>query len=255
MGHTRLGNLPKTQRWGQVVSIIKDTDADVSKVASATITAAEGGVQRAARDQGLAHTFWLLTRVTLAARSDYFAKDLISVGLKIPDQPTLFDLLGAFSDCVDSKIRGWVGRSDFGEMAQLAAQETLSTLCSEQVGTLFGTPTADLQNALKKYSTTKQFGVLAHTFFAAFTSRYLKYFLSRELSNHVGGGRRFTKLSEYTEFNKALDLHCRQIARIVQSFAGSWYSKTEFETGITPEKAQAFIHVALKKIKSELQRE
>lgn len=253
MGHIRLGNLPKTQRWIQVVGIIEDRKADVSELASATTAAAEGGLRRAAKDQGLAQTFWLLTQVTLAARKDDFVAGLRSAGLDVPNQPTHFDLLAAFSDCVDSKIRGWGGRSDFGEMAQLSAQETISTLCGSQVRSLFGTPTDELQSGLKAYSTTSQFGVLAHTFFASFTARYLKYFLSRELSNHVGEGRRFSNLNEHAEFNKALDLHCRQMARIVQSFAGSWYSKTEFETGITPEKAQAFVHVALKKIKSELQ--
>lgn len=255
MGHTRLGNLPKTQRWTHVVGTIKDSGADVGHVASVTIEAAEAGLQRAARDQGFAQTFWLLTQVTLAARRDDFVASLRASGLTLPNQPTLFDLLGSFSDCVDAKIRGWGGRSDFGEIAQLSAQETLASLCGSQIGTLFGTPTEDLQKALKAFSTTNTFGALAHTFFATFTSRYLKSFLSRELSNHVGSGRRFADLSQHTKFNKALDLHCRQTAQIIQAFAGSWYSQTEFETGITSEKARDFVHVALKKIRSELQRE
>jgi len=252
MGHTRLGNLPKSTRWRQVVDLIENDRANVGQIASITMDAAESGLQQAAKDQGLIQTFWLLTQIALASRENDFVAGLKGAGLKVSSQPTLFDLLAAFSDCVDSKIRHWGGRTDFGEIASLSAQETLSQILASHSRSLFGTPADDLRDALRSYSSPNQFGSLAHNFFSSFLSRYLKYFLSRELSNHVGAGKRFSNLNAHTEFNATLDLHCRQISRIVQSFSGSWYSKTEFETGITPEKARDFVYVALKKLRSEL---
>jgi hypothetical protein len=255
MGHTRLGNLPKSRRWRQVVDLIENNQANLAQIASVTIDAAEGGLQRAAKDQGLIQTFWLLTQITLASRKQDFIESLRRAGLKVSDQPTIFDLLAAFADRVDSQTRHWGGRSDFSEIASLSAQETLSQLLATHSRSLFGTPTDELREALKSYSSPNQFGSLAHSFFSSFLCRYLKLFLSRELSNHVGPGRRFNNLAAHSEFNAALELHCRQISSIVQSFSGSWYSKTEFETGITPEKARDFVHVALKKLRSELQLE
>jgi hypothetical protein len=58
----------------------------------------------------------------------------------------------------------------------------------------------------------------------------------------------------HVDFNQALELHCREASRIVQDFAGSWYTKAQFEGGITPERARRFAFVALRKIVAELKR-
>ena len=56
------------------------------------------------------------------------------------------------------------------------------------------------------------------------------------------------------EFNAALDLHCRQASKIVEEFAGSWFSKTNWERGISPEDVRGFAWVALKKLRAELRK-
>jgi hypothetical protein len=40
----------------------------------------------------------------------------------------------------------------------------------------------------------------------------------------------------------------------VEEFSGGWFSKTNFEGGITPKKAADFVFVALKKLRAELAR-
>ena len=79
MGHTRLGNLPRTRKWQEVVALIEG-GAGCAQVANATITAAERGLNLAAEDKGLVETLWLLTQLPLAARHDDFAGALRSVG-------------------------------------------------------------------------------------------------------------------------------------------------------------------------------
>ena len=56
----------------------------------------------------------------------------------------------------------------------------------------------------------------------------------------------------HSDFSADLDQHCREAARIVKEFSGDWFGKTNYEGGITLEKAEAFVSVALKKIRSEL---
>jgi hypothetical protein len=99
-----------------------------------------------------------------------------------------------------------------------------------------------------------QFGHLARDFFARFTERYLTYYVSKELPQHVGEGRRFEGLEEKQAFSSALELHCRQASKIVESFAGGWYSKARFEKDLTEERTTKFLGYALKKIRSELRR-
>jgi len=253
MGHIRLGALPRTRKWEQVVELIK-RDGNAADVAAAALDAAEKGFQQAAEDEGLGRATWLLTQIPLAARDPNYLDRLRAIGISVDSAPGVMELVGAFTDAVDTQMRRAGGRSDLGEMAQMAAAETLTKLLGERSRSLFGTSPGDVQRELAGLATTKQFGTLARDFFAGLTRRYLTFFLSRELSNHVGGERRFASTSDHAEFNAALDLHCRQASRIVEEFAGSWFSKTNWEQGITPENVRGFAWVALKKLRAELKK-
>ena len=253
MGHVHLGELPRTRKWNQVVELIQQ-DGDAASVASAALDAAEDGFMAASKDEGVARVTWLLTQLPLAARDPNFVERLAALGLPVSGAPNLAELIGSFSDAIDGHMRRSGGRTDLGEMAQMAAAETLTAVLGARTHTLFGTTPADVQRELGSLATTKQFGDLARDFFANLTRRYLSFYLSRELSNHVGGGRRFANTSEHADFNNAVDLHCKQASRIVEDFAGSWFSKTNWEQGITPENARSFAWVALKKLRAELRR-
>ncbi len=253
MGHLRLGELPRTRKWNDVVELVK-SEANVDQVAAAALDAAEKGLQKAADDEGLNRALWLLTQLPLAARDPKFVERLGELGISVGGAPQVMELVAGFSDAVDSHMRQEGGRSDLGEMAQMAAAEALTALLSSRSRSLFGTTPEDVQRELGALATPKQFGLLARDYFARLMRRYLGFYLSRELSNHVGGGRRFANINAHSEFDQALDLHCKQAARIVEEFSGSWFSKTDFEGGITPEKARRFGHVAFKKLRAELLR-
>lgn len=251
MGHIRLGNLPRTRNWIQVIELIA-SDVGTPEIAASTMNAAQGGLFDAAKDRGLVYSFWLLTKIPLAARESDFAAGLRRIGLKISDKPDLLEVVGSFTDAVDAYLQQNGGRTDLGEMAEMAVAESLTVLGAERTRSLFETTPDDVHRAFREFSKSKQFGVLAKEFFARLTYRYLGYFLSRELPNHIGGDGRFFNIDDHAEFNDALSLHCRQAAYIVETFAGGWFSKTNYEGGISPAKAAGFLHVALGKLRDEL---
>jgi hypothetical protein len=253
MGHLRLGQLPRTRKWNEVVELIKQ-NGDAAFIAAAALEAADKGFGEAAEDEGLGRATWLLTQLPLAARDPEFQGRLASLGIEVENAPGLFDLVGAFTDAVDAQMRRSGGRTDFGEMAQMAAAETLTAILGERTQNFFGSSPAELQRELAALGTKKQFGTLARDFFSRLTRRFLTFFLSRELSNHVGGDRRFANTSEHVAFNRALERHCKEASRIVEDFAGSWFSKTNWQKGITPEGARGFAWVALNKLRSELRK-
>ena len=111
-------------------------------------------------------------------------------------------------------------------MAQLAGSETLASLVGRELPSLFGPTAADVRLAVAKLGTSDLFSILARDFFSRLTSRSLGYFLSRELSKHVGPNKRFAAVGEHSDFNAALDLHCREASRIIKEFSGGWYGKT-----------------------------
>src|SRR5687768_9778448 len=96
MGHVRLGVLPSSRKWRQVVEELR-LGADVDTVAASTADAAETALHGASRDPAFLHAFWLLTQVPLAARGPAFEEDLRRLGLEVPDQPGLMDLAAAYS--------------------------------------------------------------------------------------------------------------------------------------------------------------
>ncbi len=72
MGHTRVGRLPKTQRWRDVVAILDAPDPDATRVAAATAHAATRRLNALVDDPSHTYCFWLLTRLASAARRPDF---------------------------------------------------------------------------------------------------------------------------------------------------------------------------------------
>lgn len=251
MGHTRLGGLPRTRAWGEVVGLIAG-GAGVAQVANATMNAAERGLNLAANDKALTETVWLLTQLPIAARSPNFVESLRDAGLSLPDAPGLMDVVAAVSDAIDAKLVNG-SRTDLGEMAQLAAAETITQFVSERKQSMFGVNAADVKDALSSLGKNAEFSKFARDFFGKLTNRCLDYFLSRALSHHVGEDRRFTTLAEQARFTDALRLHCKEASKIVEDFSGGWFSKTNWEQGgITKQAATGFTHIAMRKLASEL---
>jgi hypothetical protein len=253
MGHVRLGRLPQTRKWQHVADLL-GAAGPLAQVAAASAAAAEASIGRAGSDPALTHTVWLLTQLPLAARSPDFGDQLSALGLRPGDQPTLLDVVGAFADAVDRHAALTGGRTDFGEIAQQAAAESLTAVVGRSLPSLLSPTPEEVQKAFGRLTSRVNYGELAGEFFARLTRRHLDYYLSRELSNRIGPQGRLKTIADHSSFNSALDLHCREAARIVEDFAGSWYSKNQFKGGITPDKARRFAFVALRKIVSELKR-
>ena len=202
MGHVRLGTLPRTRNWVQILDLVGG-GAGAPDVAAATMRAAQRGLEAAAQDKGLVYTVWLLTQVPLAARSTDFEGRLRKLGLDVSGSPSLLEVTGAFADAVDAHLRRTGGRTDLGEMAQMAATEAMTVLGTPANGNLFDMTAPSARESLKTFTTTKQFSALATEFFARLTTKYLTYFLSRELSNYVGPGGRFAGIDDHAEFNSS----------------------------------------------------
>ena len=252
MGHVRLGRLPRTRKWNQVIALLSG-GASAKEIAAATSSAAEKDMLRASQDPAFVHAFWLLTQIPLLARQKDFGVALRGIGLDVGDRPGLVEIIAAVSDAVDVHARTVGGRTDVGEMAQLSAVESLTAIAGRELPGLFGPTHEEVRAAFAGLATEKQFSVLARDFFSRLTRRYLGYYLSRELSNHVGTNARFHSVAEHAEFEQALDLHCRETSRILKEYSGEWFSKTNYyEGGINAKKAGGFAYVAFKKMRGEL---
>jgi hypothetical protein len=254
MGHVRLGVLPRSRKWRQVVEELR-LGAEIDAVAASAADAAEAALRAASNDPAFLHAFWLLTQVPLAARGPEFSQDLERLGVQVPDRPSLMDLVAGISSAIDGYARQQGGRTDLGEMAQMAAVESLTALVGRSLPSLFEPNPGEVQRSIGRFAGGDRFSALAREFFARLTQRSLAYYLSRELGNHIGAGERFQDDQARSQFDDALDRHCREASRIIEAFAGGWYGKNVYQgDGLTPESIRRFAPVAFKKIRAELRK-
>jgi hypothetical protein len=251
MGHQHLGPLPRTRSWQEVVALVEH-GAPAPQVANAAIRAAERGLLRINRDAGAIETVWLLTQLPFAARSRDFEDALLRCGLRVPNEPALLDLVAAFSRAVDDRLAATGGRTDLGEMAQMAAAETLAGLLGERTDSLYAVTHDEVRRALAGLHTAKQFGLFAKQFFGRLLFKALDYYLSRVLPGQVGGGRRFDTLAQLRRFTDILETHCMQAAVIVQRYFGESTAARMWRGGITREGARDLAHGAVHKLIQEL---
>ncbi len=252
MGHTRLGDLPRTRKWIEVVGLIA-AGAQASQIANAVIRAAERGLNLASEHSAMVEAFWLLTQLPLAARETDFAAALRNRGLHVERDLGVMELAGAVSEAVDARVPNNTGRTDLGEMAQVAACETITQKVTERTQSMFGTTPEDVRGSLARLGTVKQFGEFARQFYARLTEKVLQYYVSRTTSNHIGACLRFATLAAKSQLDKAIALHAHEASKIVERFAGEWFSKTNWEkNGISRQDARGFAYKAMQKMVDEL---
>lgn len=260
MGHTRLGTIPKSRRWTAVVAELgsfessalhagPDAVGSVAAIADRTLQAAEGGLEKAINNSGLRFAFYLLTQLALSARTKEWSRALKKFGIEISDDSSIFDLTVGLQSAVDRHVAEYSHPNDISEMAQQAVGEAVAALATAESMTLFGSGREELQRAIRSLSTRRGFSDLGQTFFARFTSRFLNFYLSR-----LTGGS-LPQVGDISSFNKALQTHCEQSARVVRDFCGEWFSKTEYLEGITPDNASHFVAIAVKKLQSEMRQQ
>lgn len=253
MGSNRIRTLPRTRKWTQIVELVAG-GAGAAQLATATSYALAQGLGSAASDAGAVESVRLILRLPLAARADDYPGALGQCGLDVSEPPGLMGLVAAVSDAIDAKLPNCHGRTDLGEMAQIAAVEILSRVVGTRVGNLFGTAPSDVQRELAALATVKEFGLFAKQYFSRFTFKWLNYVLSMTLPDHIGDGKRFRTVADQVRFTDALELHCREATIVLMAYSGEWPDKERLRVvaDVTREHAQTFLGGAMAKLLEEL---
>ncbi|ANA33345.1 hypothetical protein C6T69_00245 [Burkholderia multivorans] len=253
MGHVRLGVLPRTKAWKEVVGLIA-SGADVSQVANATIAAAEKAFSFVMDDKGYTEAVWLMTQLAIAAKKNDLYAHLRSVGISLPDDATLPDVTASLTEALDRAVDNSRRRSDLAEIAGRALVGAVADALQPHFNGLFPNDKDTMRAALSKLGTQKEFGDLSRSFFDRLANQSLQYFLSKTLATHVGEGMRFATMNQKALFDHALSTHTWEASVIVRDFSSQWFSKHRYEEGgdISRKSSDGFAGFALKKMKDEL---
>jgi hypothetical protein len=255
VGHERLGLLPKSKKWRNIVAAIGEsivTTDGVSKLVSATSLEIESRFSTLGINPAVHDCFTILVALSIASRAEDPSRAITSLGYSLVGEPTPLNIARLFQQRVRID-------QDFPEYAQIArssAIEAVSIFYDSQTrqGDLLGSQTAF--DVWRTASDGAGFCELSRQFFASLTTGHLEYILEREASASL------PNLSAREVFQKQLRGHVDDISRhsfetakIAQSFAAGWYNKNAREDMPSPTTVRAFLRTATKKIKSSLSKE
>lgn len=256
MGHVRLGQLPRTKKWREVVGLIA-AGANVSQVADATLQAAEEAFNyvNINEDEGFNQAAWIMTQLGMAAKADDPIEHLKEHGIDLTGQTSVVGIQTAISNAMDDHLEQHGGQGDLSDLAQRALIDAVSARIRPHFeGRLFAVTPEDIKDVLLKFGKQKEFSQLSRQFFASLSNHCMDYFLSQTLSSQIGEGQRFATMNEKAQFDKELTTHCHEASKIVEEYSGDWFSKHRYEEAgnISRESVKNFASYGMKKMTDEL---
>ena len=256
MGHSRIGTLPATRKWRQVVSLIA-SGADEARIAEAVMTAAAKTLARVRDDAGFREAMRLVMQLALAGSSQNPGMELAAAGLSLSENSSQVDMVMAIGDEYDRRIEGTRQRSDFSEVAQAALVGAVTELFNKKEPrqpSLFESSREDVVTAIQQLKQPKNFGEFFRGFVSGITNGLLQNYLSRASGTQLGEGKAFATTNQQRQFEAAMKTHCWEASKIVEKFATDWIHKYRDRRpeDISREKAEGFGWVAFRKMNLEL---
>ena len=220
MGHERVGALPRTKRWQDVVDDIADAasiNGDVSGLANAILENVRSRLLAIQGDAGFVASFQFLLGLSLSASPGVDRASLGDLAIDLEANPSPLKLASALGQYVADNKQS----AEYAEIARKAAVDAISIWTEQQTRQLSFTGEHEQASEVwRKASDGSGFCEVARLFFGKFVERYLNYFLGREASSRVSStearDRLATRLQEHVD---GVSHHAFETARITQSFS------------------------------------
>lgn len=237
------------------MALLDERDFRIPDIANAIVRASDKSLAHAVDDPAFVEALWLLLKIPIAAQGADFRAELAALGILVPANPMLVDILGAFVDVIDrARRQAGLAVTDFSLIARNAAMAALDSLTLDKSPALWNPSAIDDRITIASFASTDQFGELAQRFFTNLVQGHLQYFLDREIPRHIGNGGMIRSVGDTTYFEGAVHRHCRETTIIMRAFARDWMGKNRFHLGknLTRHDAVRFAAVAFTKVRKEL---
>lgn len=257
MGHERVGVLPKTKPWEDLVGQIAvwaEAEEDVADIVDRTISNVDARFRRMHKDEGVVACFRFLLALSISSRRDDPREALREHGVSCPDEVTPLTLTKALREY----ISGTYESAEYKEIGVRSVAEAISqwTRKNTPQHTHLFEPQGNPFDPWRKASRGSGFCELGQLFFAAYTKRYLGYFLDRTASASLGDiGLREKFSRQVDQQADQATRHAMETAQITRSFAAGWFNKRTREGMPTDEEIRGFLRMGFNKLREELRRE
>ena len=256
MGHERVGALPRTQRWKDVVGGIAEAasvDGDVQELANGTLENVRTRLLTIHRDTGFVASFQFLMGLALSASPRVKNASLGELAIDLDTNPSPLKLASILGQYVADNRQS----AEYAEMARKAAVDVISIWTELQTRQL--SLTGEYERASEVWGRASDgsgFCEIARLFFGKFLERYLNYFIGREASSHLANTedreRLARRLGDHVD---SVSRHAFETARITQSFAAGWFNRHASDGMPSSEEISGFLSHSVGKLREELLRE
>lgn len=258
MGHSRLGRLPTSRKWKEVIALLGGDGLSAQALAEAVANAAVGDLEKAAKDKTLVAVYQMLANIPQAAKEHDFQAALKNIGIDVPKNPSIYDVAQGMATAIDAAATKNGLRTDLGTLAKHAGISTLIEMTAGPSTMLWGSTPADMQSGISSFADTTRFGELSQRFHANLTHGVLKYHLDREMPRHVSPTGPFHNIADLNTFDAGLKKHCMEASMIMRPFARDFQGKqysSHTKDGSRPKmdakKASSFVYVSMRKMANE----
>ena len=256
MGHERVGALPHTKRWRDVVDQIsasEGTPEEVAELAIATLQNVRVQFRNLHADDGVVAAFQFLLALTKSASPDGLPPDSFAPTINLDARPTTLRLVAELRSWVDAQN----GSREYADIASKASADAIALWSAQQniQPTLFSSE-VDTREIWQRADNGAGFCEVSRLFFSKFTERYLNYFLEREASRSMASVVDRDQLSSrLREHVDDVSKFAFETSRITQSFAAGWFNNHAREGVPSREESAGFLSIAFGKMREELMRE
>lgn len=256
MGHERVGALPRTRRWLDVVDGIADAasvDGNVRGLANATLENVRSRLRTIQGDTGFVASFQFLLGLSLSASPSVNRASLGELAIDLEANPSPLKLASALGQYVADNTQS----AEYAEIARKAAVDAISTWTERQTRQLsFFGEHEQASEIWRRASDGSGFCEIARLFFGKFVERYLNYFIGREASSYLASTEDRERLARRLEDHvDDVSHHAFETARITQSYAAGWFNRYAREGMPSESEITGFLSHQVGKLREELNRE
>lgn len=256
MGHERIGALPKSQQWREVVgglATLYERPHRIDSVATDTLGLVQNRFRALQNDSAVNSSFAFLIQLARSAKGGGLPNFVGSAKEQAAVKPIV--IAQALREHVGEEIEN----AEYGVLAQDAAIDAIGKWFSLKddagQGSLFGEDQLENDPWLR-LGRSEGFCEIARLYFASLSERYLNYFLEREVANALGTieARQSVK-DDLKHHVDQISKHAFETAQITQSFAAGWFARHAMNEMPSESEIKGFVAHAMGKMRGELNRE
>ena len=257
MGHERLGLLPKSKKWKDIIEDIKSfqaADIEINEIVRNTLKGVISRFEKLPEDSGVIASFESLVIFAVSLKSTRTVKFLKKNSIKLEKKFNTTELAKAIFQYIKQREES----KEYSKIAKKSAIDAIITWYEKNKKRqlkLFESFDNSLE-VWKKLGTGAGFCELSRYYFSNFITSYLKYFLEREASSSS------PDLLTRQQFNNQLELNIETVSKyafetskITQSYAAGWFNKKAKYGLPSRDEIVRFINYSFGKMKEEILRE